>query len=77
MGKFYEALLGNETGPYGSFSCLSTREPMRISTRRFPQRKGRKIGTLTNGGSFFVLFKSVLRVGAQAIFPFKRLFKGK
>ena len=26
---------------------------------------------------FFVLFKAVLRVGAQAIFPFNRLFKGK
>ncbi len=28
-------------------------------------------------GSFFVLCKAVLRVGAQAIFPFKRLFKRK
>ena len=29
------------------------------------------------GGSFFVLSKAVLRVGAKAIFPFKRLFKRK
>ena len=29
------------------------------------------------GGSFFVFFKAVLRVGAQAMVPFKRLFKGK
>ena len=26
-------------------------------------------------GSFLVLFKAVLKVGTQAIFPFKRLFK--
>ena len=29
------------------------------------------------GGVFFVLFKAVSRVGAQAIFPFKRLFLRK
>ena len=29
------------------------------------------------GGSFFVFLKAVLRVGAQAIFPFKRLFRMK
>ena len=29
------------------------------------------------GGSFFVLFKAVLKVGAQAMVPFKRLFKRK
>ena len=29
------------------------------------------------GSSFFVFFKAVLRVGAQAIFPLKRLFKRK
>ena len=27
------------------------------------------------GGSFFALFKAVLKVGAQAFFPFKRVFK--
>ena len=42
----------------------------------------RQLGTISKekkpyGSFFFVLFKAVLRVGAQAIFPFKRLFKGK
>ena len=40
------------------------------------------MGTVTKekgpyGGSFFVLFKAVLKVGAQASFPFERHVKGK
>ena len=43
---------------------------------------GRLLGTITKemepyGGSCFVFFKAVLRVGAQAFFPFKRLFEMK
>ena len=44
-----------------------------MSQERYTETNGRAL----YGGSFFVSFKAVLKVGAQAISPFKRLFNRK